>query len=298
MLKLKQLNLLSLILCFTSVSFAAKAAPVTYTGSKGQYTVDLNAGTYEGCVYKQSCILLGPNEKVGPSTWKNGDYTYSVSGSVVHIYQKSKEIFQDKFISTSTQKPKAPDKQATTSSKPATATSSNSAYGLITKNSIGSAQLGMTFGELKAKLGKSVTYKSSPFMVDYDGVAVIKSGEVLYYILFPRGEKLLDRNKITILVTDNINYQTKEGVGPGTSLTDAQKIYGKAKLSYNHENESREAVDFSQLPKSYRTLWFRPKSKGFDFAGIYPKSNSSQNETTKIRPNAVIWYIFITDRTI
>jgi hypothetical protein len=75
----------------------AVARPITYYGQKGEYTVDYEAGTYKGCVYDTSCIKLGRNRKAGISTWRNGDYTYSINDDTVEVYRKGKLIFKDTF---------------------------------------------------------------------------------------------------------------------------------------------------------------------------------------------------------
>ena len=77
--------------------FPANAYPKTYTGNKGQYTVDYQAGTYNGCLFKQDCILLGPKQRVGPNSWQNDVYTYSVNDSGVVVYKRNKVIFRDTF---------------------------------------------------------------------------------------------------------------------------------------------------------------------------------------------------------
>jgi len=279
MLNLKFPKLISSSLLILTLGSIANAAPVTYTGSKGQYTIDLQAGTYNGCLFKKSCLLLGPNEKIGPSTWKNGDHTYSVSGSAVHVYEKNKEIFQDAFVN--------PPKPSTPEVK----------YGLITTKCIGSACIGMTFGELKTKLGNKVKYKAGQFMVDIDAVQVIQDGKVQYEICYGAGEKLRDKDKITCLSTTNSYYRTKEGVGTGTSVVKAEQVYGKATVSYNTENESREELHFSKLPTGYNRIWFRPTIKSGDgWAGIYSENErmkSSIVRSKKIKSDAYISEIMI-----
>ena len=246
-LKFPRLVLISLLIL--TLGNIVNAAPITYTGNKGHYTIN-----------------------------------YPVSDSTVHVYQKNKEIFQDSFVNTpaSTNKPTPPQKQ----------------YGLITPKCIGSACLGMTFGELKTKLGNKVKYKAGPFMVDIDAVEVIQNGKVQYEICYSAGEKLRDKDKIICLSTDNSYYRTKEGVGPGTSVIQSQKVYGKAILTKNTDDESRESLTFSQLPKGYQRIRFRPKVKSGDgWAGIYPKfpekDNSSIYNAIKIKPDAYIWLVMI-----
>jgi len=290
---LKFPRLISASLLILTLGNIANAAPVTYTGSKGQYTVDKDAGTYKGCRFKQSCILLGPKEKIGPTSWKNGEHTYSINGSTIHVYEKNKEIFQDSFVNTPTSvgKPTTPEVK----------------YGLITPKCIGSACLGMTLRQLKAKLGKKVKYISEQHLSN-DAIEVIQDGKVQFYICYDNREDLedhlrkamdRDKKKIKFLSTDNSYYRTKESVGPGTSVVKAEKVYGKASVSYNEGHEIVESLEFSKLPKGYNDMWFRTKVKSGEFAGIYPKSsgkdknNFSIYTAKKIKPDAYISEIMI-----
>jgi hypothetical protein len=275
----KRLLALTISLLTLLNSLEANAVPITYTGSKGQYTVDKEAGTYKSCLFKKSCLLLGPNEKIGPTSWKNGELTYSVNDSTIHVYEKNKEIFQDSFVNT----PAFATKPTTPEVK----------YGLITPKCIDSACLGMTFGQLKAKLGRNVKYKAGQFMVDIDAVQVIQDGKTQYYICYDHGQKLRDKAKITCLSTFNSYYRTKEGVGPSTSLIQAQKIYGRATVSYHAHNESREVLKFSKLPKGYEQIWFRPQVKSGDHAGIYADWGKEYNQTNRFKPDAYIWQVMI-----
>jgi hypothetical protein len=277
-------RLISASLLILTLGNIANAAPITYTGTKGQYTVDKEAGTYKSCLFKKSCLLLGPNEKIGPTSWKNGELTYSVNGSTVHIYEKNKEIFQDSFVNTpaSANKPSTPEVK----------------YGLITPKCIGSACLGMTFGQLKAKLGRNVKYKDIDLNLEMETVGVIQDGKVQYAICYMSHEKLRDKDKINVLVTMNSHYRTKEGVGPGTSVTQAQKIYGKAIVSYGTQGPVQEVLHFSQLPKGYDDIWFKPQAKSGDKrAGIYSKVDERNLGYTirakKIKSDAYIQHVMI-----
>jgi hypothetical protein len=87
-------------------------------------------------------------------------------------------------------------------------------------------------------------------------------------------------------------------VGPGTAVIKAERVYGKAIITKNTDNESREELKFSKLPKGYERIWFRPTIKSGDgWAGIYSnsseKDNSSIYKTKKIKPNAYISDIMI-----
>lgn len=54
----------------------------------------------------------------------------------------------------------------------------------ISTRGIGDAQIGLTYGQLKAKLGQAAQFQvKAPFIVDFDAIAVYQSGQVQYYIL-------------------------------------------------------------------------------------------------------------------
>lgn len=158
---------------------------------------------------------------------------------------------------------------------------------VISASGIGLAKLGMTFGELRQKSTKNSEYKIiSPFMVDLDAVAVIQSGEVQYYILYPTNSNFTDNSFIEILMTDSPSYLTKEGVGVGTKIKQAETIYGNASLYYNTLNESREYIRFDNQPAP--NIYFRPTFSDSGFAGIYSDSNAEYNETDEFRDGTAI----------
>ena len=164
----------------------------------------------------------------------------------------------------------------------------------ISAEGIGKAKLGMTLGELKQISDKDTEFKlESPFMVDLNAIAVSKSGVVQYYILYLAGTTShpdqitpTDADPMTILMTDNPNYQTKEGVKVGTSIKDAEAIYGNATLSYNTASESREYVTFGD--RVDRNIGFRTNWLKDGFAGIYPATSQEYRQTEEFNDNAVI----------
>ena len=138
----------------------------------------------------------------------------------------------------------------------------------ISDRTIGAAKVGMTFGQLKKALGSTAQFKvQSPFMVDFDAVAVSLSGKVQYRIIYAAGTKLKDTDVIELLMTENSNYKTVQGIRPGMTLKQAEAIYGKATLSYNVDNEMREGVVFAKQPT--RNIMFVPKAEGKQFGGVY-----------------------------
>lgn len=158
---------------------------------------------------------------------------------------------------------------------------------LISGQGIGAAQLGMPFWKLKELLGAKTDFTvESPFIVDFDAIAVRQGDEVQYYILYLAGQTFTDDDIIQGLLTENPKYQTAEGVGPGTALSEAEKTYGKATLSYHTQNESREYARFDRQPAN--NISFGTGNGNVDPAGIYPSPTGEYNETKQYRNDAKI----------
>jgi hypothetical protein len=162
----------------------------------------------------------------------------------------------------------------------------------ITPVGIGGAKIGMSLKELKEQMGQGFQFPIKPsFIEGFDAIAVTKAGAVQYYIPYPAGTQFTDSDKIQHLMTDNPNYRTEQGVGPGTSIQQATTVYGGATLSLSKENESREFINFTQHPNG---LAFRPKPAGKDnFAGDYPESNEEYLKTQKYHDKAAIGQITV-----
>ena len=158
----------------------------------------------------------------------------------------------------------------------------------ISATGIGAAKLGMTYGELKKVLGASAEFQiKSPFMVDLDAIAVISSGKVQYYILYPAGTTFKNSQAIESIFTDNPDYQTAQKVGVGTPIKQAEAIYGNATLFYNTAVESREYVKFANQPAE--NIFFRPDAtNNQQFAGIYSSASGEYHETQQYQPNSLI----------
>jgi len=158
---------------------------------------------------------------------------------------------------------------------------------LISTDGIGLARIGMTYGQLKAKLGKNTKFQiKTHFQVDIDAIAVRQSEQVQYYILYPAGNRFKDSDVIEILMTNNPQYRTSKNIGIGTSLIEAQKVYGQAALYYNTSNESREYVRFAKQPA--KNIYFRPGSKSQGLVGIYHSSSKEYQETSRFQNGAFI----------
>jgi outer membrane protein assembly factor BamB len=137
---------------------------------------------------------------------------------------------------------------------------------LITPTSIGPAQIGMTFGRLKAILGKGVTFREIDLKVGMNAKAMFVDNELQFYILYPTFKTLKDTDIMTVLTTDNPAYKTKEGIGPYTKISDAETILGPAVLTYHSAKSFEELIHFEGNDQS---LWFARYKQ--DKAGIYKK---------------------------
>ncbi len=163
---------------------------------------------------------------------------------------------------------------------------------LISDKAIGAAQLGMTFGDLKKALGTDVKFVvQSPFIVDFDAIAVQRSGEVQYYILYLAKQPFADADTIQGLLTKNPKFLTAAGIGAGSTLAKAQQAYGKATLSYNTQNESREYVRFERQPAN--NISFATGNGSSKAAGIYSSPTSEYNETQKFKEDAKIESVLV-----
>ncbi|MBE9177162.1 hypothetical protein IQ268_01050 [Oculatella sp. LEGE 06141] len=150
----------------------------------------------------------------------------------------------------------------------------------------------MTLGALKQALGSEVEFSAqSPFIVDFDAIAVRQDGEVQYYILHLAGQPLADSDVIQGVFTENPNFLTAEGVGPGTSIAQAEQAYGEATLAYNTQNESREYVRFEQQAAS--NISFGTGNGSTETAGIYPSPAGEYNETQEFRETATIQSVLV-----
>jgi tetratricopeptide (TPR) repeat protein len=107
----KFLSVLSLAtIATTMIANPAFAEPTTYQGNKGTYTIDLAAGSYRGCLDNGGCISLGrknliksTNTEFSSTTWKNGEYTYSIDEAELKVAQNGRIIFQDSLSTSSSE---------------------------------------------------------------------------------------------------------------------------------------------------------------------------------------------------
>ncbi|NJN72589.1 MAG: hypothetical protein HC799_07120 [Limnothrix sp. RL_2_0] len=170
---------------------------------------------------------------------------------------------------------------------------------LITATGVGMAKLGMTLGELKQLLPEDSSLSPTELGVDMPAaIEVSFYGAAQFDVAFSyEDEPITDQSKIEMIVVSNPMYRTAEGVGPGTLVKEAIAQYGAATLSYNMENESRESITFAKslFPETTgSSVWLRSNQWTVtDFAGIYPNSIDSYQETQKYHDHAAIASIWI-----
>lgn len=190
-------------------------------------------------------------------------------------------------------------KTSVTSQQAAIAPDNTEEKFLISADGIGQAKLGMTLGELKKISDRDTKFELiSPFTIDSSAIAVSQGGLIQYYILYQAGttshpDKFTptDQDPITLLVTDNYNYHTPEGIKVGTSIQEAEEIYGDAILAYNQEDELKEYITFKNNDASnihFRASSFKMISDGLGFSGIYPKYPGVSYTTDKYQVEAAI----------
>ena len=162
---------------------------------------------------------------------------------------------------------------------------------LITADGAGDAVVGSTPAEMQAQLGPDFQLVDiGPFLVDIEGVEVQKDGTPQFFAGYVAGEG----PDLDLLVITNSEYQTAEGVGPGTPIVDAEGIYGDATLSFNVNSESREFVRFENGPEG-RILFRVDNSDGM--VGIYDDPDAEFAETTEYGEYGVIESIWVSCTT-
>lgn len=185
------------------------------------------------------------------------------------------------------------DQEASPPDAPAVQSEQAVAEGLlISADGIGSAKLGMTLGELKQQLGDGVELTvKSPFMADFDAIAVSQGDEVQYYVLYLAGQTFSDTDVVQGLLTDNPNFRTDKNVGPGTLLQQAEAVYGEANLFYHTQNESREYAQFANSPGA--NISFSTGNGRDRPAGIYANPTNEHNETSEFQDDAKIQSVLV-----
>ncbi|MGF1537743.1 MAG: hypothetical protein ACFB4J_14855 [Elainellaceae cyanobacterium] len=166
----------------------------------------------------------------------------------------------------------------------------------ISTHGIGPAQLGLTLGELKQLFDDATFTPQSPFLAEFDAIAVRQGGEILFHILHLAGEPMADEDVIQGVFTTNPSFETAEGIGAGTPIAQAEATYGSATLSHHRANASLEYVRFATPPAdniSFGTWARQPGEATPSYAGVYPPTGGDYRETTQYDPEAQIQSILV-----
>ena len=155
---------------------------------------------------------------------------------------------------------------------------------LITPSAMGHVRLRMTLEEAR----QAVPVASFNRTTDGDGAALVE-------ISFGQDSSLsvwaeeddpatpIDWSKrIVTIETFSAAFHTREGIHPGSLVTEAVRIFGPVREITKSEIESREYVTFARQP---RELTFR-----LDYTGIF---STASRRTTEFEPGAKIWSIAI-----
>lgn len=165
----------------------------------------------------------------------------------------------------------------------------------IANGRLGRVRLGMTLAEAKRLMGPNVRWENVPnLLVDFGGIAAKSGSQTLFYVIYEAaGGAPRDRDPISMLMTENAAYKTAEGIGPGSSIAQAEAVYGKATLSFNWDDEAREYVKFASQPVG---LIFRTQGQPNDFDGNYPTTQGQSDSfysTQRYHPTAAIKAVWV-----
>lgn len=153
----------------------------------------------------------------------------------------------------------------------------------ISADGAGPAVLGLTADELGEVLGSDYDLGDEVrITVDFDGHVVTRDGEVQF-----RAAKAGSGDELTLFIISNPTYQTAEGVGPTTTIAEAEAVYGPATLSWSPDDESREFVFFENGPAG--RIAFRTPGIGGTNVGIYPDGEFETDEYEEGAAIASVW---------
>ncbi len=166
---------------------------------------------------------------------------------------------------------------------------------LITPTSVGEISIGMTIAEAR-KIFKKATF--TQYNYSEEGIWVeVKQGEK-NLMRFTTDQKDIDEGddegkvaidesaKIESIEFDDPQYKTADGIHVGSSVSDAEKKFGKITKIELWEYDGSEHADFANAPKNY-SFTISPKKGSTEEtrAGIYGKD---EYQTTKYSSGAYI----------
>jgi len=154
----------------------------------------------------------------------------------------------------------------------------------IRADGVGDAVLGLTAEELADSLGDNYAIGTEiRITVDFDGRVITSGGEVQF-----RAAMTDNTDQLNLFIVSNPEYATVEGVGPTTTIADAEAVYGEATLSWNPDDEGREFVSFENGPEG--RILFRTPGIGGNNVGVYA---DGEFETTDYEDDAVIAAVWV-----
>ena len=157
----------------------------------------------------------------------------------------------------------------------------------ISKHGIGHAQIGMTFNQYKLKLNKPFKSKEVKLNNGLKALAIIIDNTVQYYLIFPQQKPISADSIINVIVTNNPNYQTIDGISPGKPINDVKKLLGSPTFSYNKNFPLEEKCRFNNQPQ-----WLVFTSYSKVKAGDY-KNSKSKTITRAYNQGATIQFIAV-----
>jgi len=154
---------------------------------------------------------------------------------------------------------------------------------LITESGMGDVRLRMTLNEVRRALPTASFRRTS----DGDGAALVEIGlgkdSLTVWADEDDATAPIDWSKRIVNVEAfSAGFHTREGVHPGSLVTDVEAFFGAVREIEESEIESRQYVTFARQP---RALTFR-----LDYTGIFSPGN---RRTTRFAPGAKILSIMV-----
>ena len=161
---------------------------------------------------------------------------------------------------------------------------------VITSDGLGFIHKNTPYKQIKKELGKNYTFEVKKDYIDgFSAIEVKQNGTTLFYLSYDVGSKITANSTFGSIDVANSKIKTKKGIGPGSLISDAEKVYGKVDLGYHIEAESIESASFEHGPEN---VAFITGIAGD--AGIYPKDTSTIYQTTsRYKKDAKIESIWI-----
>ncbi|RED15417.1 hypothetical protein [Parasphingopyxis lamellibrachiae] len=177
---------------------------------------------------------------------------------------------------------------------------------VITETGIAGVENPATLHDFVESFPETAALRFEPvYMVDFGALCALSGGEDAICVIFESYDVEEYEGDIEVVAMGVYADQcrTAEGVGPGTSITDAVAAYGAARFGFSYDNEGREYVSFADAPDAYS---FRAESvigdaiegeglrapgpHGGDYTGV---EGDGYFETMVAQPDAELWEIWI-----